>query len=144
MEEQSYAKHTKLVPMYHGVLFGLLLLTFIGAIVNLVMSRNDHERLYSAALILVLTFCAMIQFGFARTFPLKAQDRVIRAEENFRHYVLTGKPLDARLTLKQIVGLRFASDAEFPGLASKAAAENMSLDAIKKSVKNWRADYDRL
>jgi hypothetical protein len=130
--------------MYHGVLFGLLVLTFIGSIVNLVRSQGDHERLYNAALITTLAFCALIQWVFARVFPLKAQDRAIRAEENFRHYVLTGKPLDARLTIKQIIGLRFASDAEFPALARKAADESMSLDAIKKSVQNWRADYDRL
>ena len=46
--------------------------------------------------------------------------------------------------MSQIIGLRFASDAEFVELARKAAEESMSLDAIKKSVKNWRADYDRL
>jgi hypothetical protein len=57
---------------------------------------------------------------------------------------LTGKRLDPRLTLKQIVGLRFASDAEFADLARKAAEENMPQDAIKQSVKNWRADHDRV
>jgi hypothetical protein len=144
MEQQSYAKHAKTVPMYHGVLLGLLFLTFIGAIVNVVKSVGDHERLYSAALILTLSFCALIQWAFARAFPLKAQDRAIRAEENFRHYILTGKPLDPRLTTKQIIGLRFASDAEFPALAAKAANENLPLDTIKKSIQTWRPDHDRL
>jgi hypothetical protein len=143
-QEQSYAKHAKIVPMYHGVLLGLLFLTFIGAIVNLVKSVGDHERLYSAALIFTLSFCALIQWAFARVFPLKAQDRAIRAEENLRHYVLTNKLLDPRLTTKQIVGLRFASDAEFPALAAKAASENLPLKDIKMSVKNWKADHDRV
>ncbi|HYA16835.1 MAG TPA: DUF6526 family protein [Bryobacteraceae bacterium] len=144
MEEQSYAKHAKTVPMYHGVLFILLLLTLIGSIVNVWQSIGNHDRLYSASLILVLTVCVFLTTLFVRVFPLKAQDRAIRAEENFRHYVLTGKPLDSRLTIRQIIGLRFASDAEFPELARKAADENMPPDAIKKSVKNWRADHDRL
>ena len=100
--------------------------------------------LNSAALLVELSFAVQILFFFARIFPLQAQDRAIRAEENLRHFVLTGKLLDPRLSVKQIVGLRFASDAEFPELARKAAAEGMSLDDIKKSVKNWRADYDRL
>jgi hypothetical protein len=52
--------------------------------------------------------------------------------------------MDARLTIKQIVGLRFASDAEFVELARKAAEESLPLDAIKKSVKNWRPDNDRV
>jgi len=42
------------------------------------------------------------------------------------------------------VALRFASDAEFADLARKAAEGNMPQDDIKKSVKNWRADYDRV
>jgi hypothetical protein len=144
VEEQSYAKHAKYVPLYHGVLFGIILLTFIGSIVNLVHSFGDHERVYSASLITTLSFAAILLFLFARTFPLKAQDRAIRAEENLRHFAMTGKLLDKRLTVKQIVGLRFASDAEFVELARKAAEDNMSLDAIKKSVKNWRPDHDRL
>ena len=72
------------------------------------------------------------------------QDRAIRAEENLRHFALTGKLLDPRLTIKQIVGLRFASDAEFVDLARKAAEASMPQDEIKKSVKSWRADHDRV
>jgi hypothetical protein len=144
VEEQSYAKHAKLVPLFHQVLLPLLMLTVIGSVVNVWQSIGDHERLYNASLILVLALCVFVTAFFARTFPLKAQDRAIRAEENFRHYVLTGKPLDSRLTIKQIVGLRFASDAEFPELARKAADGNMTLNDIKKSVKNWRVDSDRL
>ena len=74
---------------------------------------------------------------------MAVQDRAIRSEENLRHYVLTGKLLDSRLTIKQIVGLRFASDAEFPALARKAADEGLPLNEVKKQVKNWRADHDR-
>jgi hypothetical protein len=72
------------------------------------------------------------------------QDRAIRAEENLRHFVMAGKPLDRRLTVKQIVGLRFASDGEFVELARKAAEEGLPQDTIKKSVKSWRADHDRV
>src|SRR6185369_5196323 len=107
-------------------------------------SWGDHERLYSASLIAALSVGLVLLIVFTRNFPLGAQDRAIRAEENLRHYVLTGKLLDPRLTIKQIVGLRFASDAEFVELARKAADEGMEQDAIKKSVKNWRADHDRV
>jgi hypothetical protein len=79
-----------------------------------------------------------------RIFALKAQDRAIRAEENLRHYVLTGKLLDARLTPRQITGLRFAPDGEFPALAQRAAAENLAVDDVKKAVKNWRPDTYRV
>lgn len=144
MPEQSYAKHAKFVPLYHFVLSGVILLTFIGSIVNLYHSLGDHSRLYSASLIVVLSFAMMLLFLFCRVFPLKAQDRAIRAEENLRHFAMTGKLLDPRLTLRQIIGLRFASDAEFLELVRRAAAEGLSEDAIKREVKNWRADHDRL
>ncbi len=143
METQNYANHRRFVPLFHFVLFGLIVLTFIGSIVNLYHSLGDHQRLYSASLILVIMICLLLLFFFCRIFALKAQDRAIRAEENFRYYVLTGKLLDPKLTIRQIIGLRFASDREFVALAQKAAAESLSEDAIKKAIRNWRADTYR-
>src|SRR5437773_2556681 len=102
MEQQSYSRHAKTVPMFHGVLFGLLVLTFFGSLVNLYEAVGDHSRLYNAALIVVISIAMLLLFFFCRIFPLKAQDRAIRAEENLRHFVLTGKRLDPRLTIKQI------------------------------------------
>ena len=144
MDAQNFSNHRRTVPMFHLVLLPVLLLTLIGAAVNLYESWGDHERMYSASLILVLTFCLVLASLFARIFALKAQDRAIRAEENLRHYVMTGKLLDARLEPLQIVALRFAADAEFVALADRAAAEAMKPGAIKHAVKNWRADLYRV
>ena len=144
MPEQSYAKHAKFVPMFHLVLGLIILTSLIGSFVNLWQSLGDHERLYSASLIAAMSVALFLLFVFTRTFAMGVQDRAIRAEENLRHFALTGKRLDPRLTIKQIVGLRFASDAEFVELARKAADESLPQDAIKKSVKSWRADHDRV
>lgn len=144
MEEQSYAKHAKLVPLFHGVLFGIIFLTIVGSIYNLVRTMGIGSGRLSAALIVALSFAALLLFFFCRIFPLKAQDRVIRAEENLRHFVMTGKLLDKRLSIKQIIGLRFASDGEFVALAQRAADESLSPDAIKRAVKSWKADNDRM
>jgi hypothetical protein len=100
--------------------------------------------LYSAALIVAILVALFIMFVFMRTFPLKAQDRAIRAEESLRYFILTGKRIDPRLTMQQIIGLRFASDGEFAQLAQKAVDENLSSKAIKQMVKSWRPDHDRL
>lgn len=144
MEEQSYAKHARLVPAYHYFAFPVLLLCFIGSLVNLYESLGDHSRLYNAALIAAMNASGLVIALLARVFALKAQDRAIRAEENLRHYVMTGKLLDRRLTVKQIVALRFASDGEFVELAAKAAGEGMTPDAIKRAIRSWRADHDRV
>jgi len=142
--QQSYKNHAQIVFLYHRVLTLVLLLILIGSIVNLNKSWGDSTRFYSASLIVALTVAAMLLFIFVRTFPLKAQDRAIRAEEQLRHYVLSGKLLDSRLTMRQIVALRFASDAEFVALAQRAADQSLSADAIKRDVKQWRADTYRV
>jgi hypothetical protein len=144
MEAQNYSNHGRTVPMYHYVTFGIIVLTFIGSLVNLYHSLGDHQRLYSASLISVTLIALAMVFFFARLFPLKAQDRAIRAEENLRHYVLTGKLLDPRLDTRQIIALRFAPDAEFVALAQRAVQESLSPADIKKAVKNWRADNYRV
>ncbi len=144
MSAQNYANHKQYVFLFHVVLFGVLVLTLIGSLVNLSKSIGDHQRLYSAALIVVLDVCALMLFFFCRIFALKAQDRAIRAEENLRHFALTGKLLDPRLSVRQIVGLRFAPDEEFVALAGRAAKENLSEDQIKRAVKNWRPDTYRV
>ena len=81
---------------------------------------------------------------FHPLFALKAQDRAIRAEENLRHFALTGKLLDPRLDMRQVIALRFASDAEFVALARRAAADTLTPDAIKQAIQNWRADTYRV
>lgn len=144
MPDQNYGNHRQYVPIFHYVLLPVLFFTVIGSIVNLVESWGDHTRLYSASLIVVLSVCGLITAFFARVFSLKAQDRAIRADENLRHFAMTGKLLDARLTVPQVVGLRFASDAEFVALAQSAAAGNLTQDAIKRAIKTWRPDTYRV
>lgn len=144
MEEQSYAKHVKFVPLFHGLLAFVILLTLVGSVVNLVRTIGHGSGRLSALLIMALWLATLLLFIFCRVFPLKAQDRAIRAEENLRHFALSGRLLDKRLSVKQIVGLRFASDGEFVALAQRAADESLTPDAIKRSVRNWRADHDRL
>ena len=141
---QSFENHAQVVPMFHYVTLGILLLTFIGACVNLYESWGDQARFYSASLLVTLTLGTLLASLYARSFALRAQDRAIRAEEQLRHYVITGKLLDPRLTVKQIVGLRFASNEELVALAQRAADQNLSTRDIKQAVKNWKPDAYRV
>ncbi len=141
MSSQNYSNHRRFVPMYHYVLTALLLATIVGSVINL---RNAPEDgVYSASLITALSVALLMTALFARTFALKVQDRVIRTEERLRHQALAGSPLPDGLTLRQIVGLRFASDDEFAALAASAAKSGTSEADIKKAIKVWRADEVR-
>lgn len=143
MRPQSFSNHTRIVPGFHVVLSSIILLSFAGAMVNLSLTYERGASIYNASLLAVILLCLAMLFYYARAFALRAQDRAIRAEENFRHYLLTGKTLDQRLTMPQIVALRFASDGELPELAERAASQNLSNRDIKKAVEHWRADHNR-
>jgi Family of unknown function (DUF6526) len=142
MSTQNYSNHTRFDKLYHFTIVPLVLIGFIGSIVNFSTSSADNS--YVSALLVVVFFILFLVAGLARIYSLKVQDRVIRNEENFRHFLLTGKPLDSKLQIRQIISLRFASDAEFPSLAQRALAENLSPQQIKKAISEWRGDYYRV
>lgn len=141
--EQNYKNHPRLVTGYHRILTILLLAGLIGSIINLTESI-ETETYYSASLIVLLFICCIFIYWYTRSFPLRAQDRAIRAEENFRYYILTGKPLPSDLRLSQIIALRFASDEEFPALVERARKENMRSKEIKQAIQKWKPDYHRV
>jgi hypothetical protein len=144
MSQQNYSNHKRYVLMYHLVTFTIILILFISSIYYTIDEAIKGVSMKPGLFLFLISFVLLNLFAFARIFALKAQDRAIKAEENFRHYLLTGKSLDSKLTIRQIIGLRFASDEEFPELAKKAVEANMSEDDIKKAVKNWKADTYRV
>lgn len=143
MEEQNYANHRRLVPGYHFVLSFLALIALVGASVNFYRALGRGSGRIDGAVLLILVVSLILVGYYARIFALKAQDRAIRAEENLRHYILHGSLLDPQLNVRQIIGLRFASDAELAPLIKRAVEEKLSEDDIKKAIENWRADTYR-
>jgi hypothetical protein len=142
MKEQHFKNHAQMVPGFHYITLPLLLAVFIGSLINLFKCEEDDFLM--ASVLTLLAFTLFLLVWYTRIFPLKAQDRAIRAEENFRHFILTGKPLPSELRVSQIIALRFASDAEFPALVERAVSEKLSNKQIKESITNWRADYYRV
>ena len=142
MKEQNFNNHAQMVPGFHYLTFGGIFALLGGSINYLVQSSAENK--YLAALMVLTSIVFVLVAWYTRAFALKAQDRAIRAEEQLRHYVLTGKLLPASLRVGQIVALRFAPDAEFAALAEKAAANNLSGKEIKQSIQNWKADFYRV
>lgn len=142
MEQQNFKNHKRIVMGYHVISFMAIVLLLIGSIIN--FTHSAKENLYSSSLLILVAVILLLLFFYARLFALKAQDRAIRAEEKFRYYILTGKQISNKLTTRQIIGLRFASDGEFPALVEKAEKENLSEIDIKKAIVNWKSDFYRV
>lgn len=142
---QNYQNHRKLKPETnaHVIYYLSTISLFILSVVYLCHSLYTANGRVNAFLFLLTSISLVTAYFMFRSFSLKAQDRAIRAEENLRHFVLTGKVLDKSLTIRQIIALRFAPDEEFIALAERAVKENLSNDDIKKAVKNWKEDNHR-
>lgn len=147
MAEQSFKNHSRYITFYHFVAPTLILALIVGSGIGLFHACRDssnHASLHNAMLFFVTSIVLLLLWWYCRAFALRAQDRAIRAEENFRHFIATGKPLDSRLRMRQIIALRFAGDDEFVQLAKKAAEEKMSAKDIKAAIKNWKPDHNRV
>ena len=142
MKEQNFKNHSRYIILWTFITPLILLAILGGSIVNLILA--DTHTHYSAALILLISVVLIIIYWYARVFALKAQDRAIRAEENLRHFILTGKPFDRNLRLSQIIALRFAPDDEFPELAKKAIEQKLSSKEIKTAIQKWKAEHHRV
>jgi hypothetical protein len=139
---QNLQNHAKLDPTFHFFLAPLALAFVIYSIVNVV--RNPGMETYMH---LVVAIWAMVFVFKMRLYSLKVQDRVIRLEERIRMASLLSDPLKAKsatLTERQIIAIRFASDAELPALVDKALAGDSKPKDIKAAIQTWRPDYWRV
>jgi Family of unknown function (DUF6526) len=139
---QALANHARVDPLFHFILVPVLIACFIASIVFLfhgVDALHIWLVIFSLAALVLCTKC--------RSYSLKVQDRVIRLEERLRLYALLPEALKARipeLTERQLIALRFASDAEVPSLVQKTLSNNLDPKAIKKAIENWRPDHWRV
>ena len=139
--EQSFKSHARFDPSFH---FFLAPLNFLILIVAAKSAWTYRDKLHYFFLAIGISLIVMT-FKM-RLYSLRNQDRLIRLEERSRLYALM--PQDCAtadaLTVKQCIGLRFASDEEAPELARAAVRENLTSKQIKERIKNWRADHHRI
>ena len=139
---QNFSNHARFDPPFHFFVLPVFAISLIVTIVHLVRRPGLHS-----AWIVVLMIAVLVALFKSRLYALKVQDRVIRLEERLRLASLLDESLRPRIgefTESQLVGLRFASDAELPALAARALSEKLSRDEIKKAVQQWRPDNWRV
>ncbi len=137
---QSYASHAHHpVPTYiASVLWLLAAIAFVGTLA-FGWDARDSALGWLLAAVLVL-------IAIGRTYTTKLQDRIIMLEMKVRCAEVLPAGEDAklaRLSPKQIVALRFASDEELGALLDRAVTSQLSPNDIKKAIAAWRPDHHR-
>ena len=138
---QTYANHVRMDPMYHYFTFGVLGINVLVRIWRAATGfslASAWEVLVAAALIVL---CWKV-----RTYPLTAQDRVIRLEERLRLERVLPDSQRGRipeLSARQLIALRFAPDDELPSLVERALGGAAPKD-LKQAIRSWRADHLRV
>ena len=141
-QPQNYANHARFLPIFHvGVL--------IPFAANVLWTAYKLTRGVSgdSVMALVMAIALMLLAFASRMQAVTVQDRVIRLEMRLRLRDVLPADLRARigdLTVRQLIGLRFASDAQLPELVRQVLGGQLTAEkAIKQKVTDWQADYLR-
>ncbi len=143
---QDYNNHIRYYPPHHFVFYPVMI-TAIGFCLSRAFMGNPDQLV----LWLVATFgficLTWLAWMLRQHYALVLQNRIVALELRYRYLATTGQrfePYEAQFTDGQLYALRFAPDDELPDMVKKALSENLAPDAIKRSVKNWKADLRRV
>jgi len=144
MKIQSYKNHIRFYPAHHFVYYPVVSI-FLGFSIYFACTSKDSLIWIFISAILVLLFALGLMMR--QHYALLLQDRIVRLELRYRYFTLTGKRFEeseSQLNDSQLFALRFCSDNELEALTNRAIVENLDANMIKKAIKNWRGDYDRV
>lgn len=144
MKKQSFENHVRWYVPHHFVYYPVLLALMAFSAYQLFSGADVAVWLF-ITIILIFLFC--LSFMLRQHYALTLQDRVAKLEVRYRYFTLTGNRLElleSQLDNSKLLALRFASDEELPTLVSRAISENLSSKEIKKNIKKWQGDYERV
>ena len=144
---QSLENHA-VSPTSLIVCVALMLAGVIMALVGLILVKHIAGTCLIGTGLIFNGFGGLYALIVIRGYATKLQDRIIRTETRIRLEKILPTELQGRipeLTVKQLIGLRFGSDEEMPGLVPKVLdAGIQSAGTIKQMVKDWQADDYRV
>jgi hypothetical protein len=139
---QSFESHARWFPMYHFLASPVTALAAAHLIWFAIRNPSTHHFL--EALYAVAISAAVLS---SRIMAITVQNRLIRLEMRLRLKEVLPAPLAARipeLTVRQLIALRFASDAEMPALVERTLKGEFAKPRdIKRAIKDWQSDYLR-
>ncbi|WP_269235371.1 DUF6526 family protein [Flavobacterium flavigenum] len=144
MKVQSYQNHIRFYTPHHFIYYPVLIV-FLAFSIYFAFTTPQHLIWGFIAVVFIFLFC--LAFMLRQHYALILQNRIVKLELRYRYFVLTGtrfETIEHKFTDDQIFAFRFAPDAEFLPLMERAITENLSGDDIKKAIKHWKGDYNRV
>ncbi len=141
-QAQNYKNHTRIVPMFHFGVLGIFTINCLWTAYRLIGDVTGQ-----AVMDLLVAVGLLLLALSVRSMILRVQDRVIRLEMRLRLREVLSPDLHGKipaLTTRQLVALRFGSDAELPALVREVLAGTLATSKdIKLRIKDWQGDYLR-
>ena len=141
-QQQSAQSHAAVDPLFHFFLAPFFIANLVVAIVFTVQAWPNEKFFHVWTILLALALFLLC--AKTRLYGLADQDRIVRLEERLRIAALVPVADVYKLSTRQLIALRFASDAELPALVRRTIAEELDPKSIKQSIVSWRADYERI
>ena len=146
-QPQTFQNHTRRDPVSLFFVLPMLLLDLAFAIYVTIHRWDTGRYHYTHLWWIAMAIVFLVMAVMPREYAVRNQNRIIRLEEQLRLADLVEEDdlgLIDKITMKQYIALRFASDAELPALAARAVAENLDPKQIKQAITTWRPDNDRV
>ena len=145
MKTQNYSNHKRYYVPHHFILLpGLAILLTIGIRKSFIDGEDQLVWvLFSTVIFCILYLAIMLR----QHYSLGNQNRIVRLEFRLRYFEVFGKSADTvekRLSFPQIAALRFTDKNEFIHIINLALNSGLLADEIKRSIKDWQPDNDRV
>lgn len=140
---QNYNNHIRWYVPHHFVFYPVMLV-LIAASLWFAFYFNLLIGLLIAIAFLTI---AILSFMLRQHYALTLQNRIVLLELRYRFFATTGERLEMyenMLSEGQLFALRFAQDDQLLELIRKAVNEELSPNAIKRSIENWKPDHRRV
>ncbi|ALM48370.1 hypothetical protein AMR72_05310 [Flavobacterium psychrophilum] len=144
MAEQSYKNHIRFYTPHHFVFYPVMLVLIIA---SAYFAWTDDDYVIWSFIAAAFVAITMLSFMLRQHYALTLQNRIVLLELRYRFFATTGERLEmyeGMLSEGQLFALRFAQDDQLLFLIKKAINEELSADAIKKSIENWKPDHRRV
>lgn len=145
MKKQDYSNHIRFYTPHHFIFYPLIIAAMVWAGWH-AKTQPETAELW-IAIAAIFGVMGWLSFMLRQHYALTNQNRIVRLEMRLRYYELTGQrlePVEHKLSFGQLAALRFASNEELPALVQRTLSEQLTPDAIKRSIKNWVADDMRV